>query len=226
MKTVRCFLALNLNVNVIREITKTQKELIPQTVDNKINWVPPQNIHVTIRFLGAITEPMIQAIKDSLETLIRNTAPIPIQTKGLGLFKEKNDTAGILWAGVTPEKELDEFHSQVCKHLENTGFKEKVNQFIPHATIGRIKDLNTGDIDNIINKYKDIQFGGSVIKNLVCYQSTLSSKGADYKLLWRLSLSGQISTKTVNDNPANVKTAPPLQNSSTTEIHENKGDQS
>jgi 2'-5' RNA ligase len=192
MKTVRCFLAININLEVVRKLSKVQEQMIEKASDTnmQINWVPPQNIHITMRFLGSITEPMIQAIKDSLEVHTRTTPPLQIVSKGIGSFLNSDGT-GVLWAGLEPSEELDSFHSAVCKCLENTGFKEKVSDFIPHATVARIKNAQDAEVQALVDEFKDISPGVSIIKNLVCYRSDISAKGADYKLLWRLPLSGR-----------------------------------
>jgi 2'-5' RNA ligase len=201
MKTVRCFLALNLDLKTVRELKKVQTDIIKKTreVNMNINWVPPQNIHITVRFLGAITEPMIQAIKDSLESSTRSIEPLHASSKGFGYFKG-DDNSVVVYSKIEPLDSLDSFHSIVSKKLENAGFKEKSEKYIPHATIGRGKNIDFNQLDAILEEFNQLDLGSSVFKNLVCYRSDNSSVGTDYKLLWRLPISGSSTlTSTVNN---------------------------
>ncbi|MBN2802361.1 MAG: RNA 2',3'-cyclic phosphodiesterase [Deltaproteobacteria bacterium] len=215
MKTVRCFLALNLDLKTVRELKNVQTEIIKKSreVNLDVNWVPPQNIHITVRFLGAITEPMIQAIKDSLESSTRSLESLHASSKGFGYFKG-DDNSAVIYSKIEPLDALDSFHSIVSKKLENAGFKEKSEKYIPHATIGRGKNIDYNQLDALLEEFNNIDMGNSVFRNLVCYKSEISSKGTDYKLLWRLPISGNSNlTSTVNNlNTVNNDVKPDNEN--------------
>lgn len=191
MKTVRSFLAVNLELETVKKIAKVQGALIEKAaqMDAAVNWVPPQNMHVTIRFLGNITEPMIGVIKDTLEPVTRKTPPIEIHSRGLGVFPDAENPK-VLWAGVDDSEGLTTLHNEVCRLLNDTGFQKKDQPFKSHATIGRVKEA-TGEQVAALLEDTETTFGVSVLKNLLCYSSELSDRGADYRLLWKLPLQGR-----------------------------------
>ncbi len=193
MKTVRCFLALNLSVETARAISDEQKKL-KETCDTagvQVRWVPPQNMHVTVRFLGQITEPMIRVLKDNLERATRSIAPFDMEMKSIGAFP---DTLApkVIWAGVgSDDSQLERLYLAVAKVLEDTGFKNDSKPFKSHVTIGRVKEGSAG-ISSCMEDTEGLGFGRTHVRDLVCYRSDLHHKGADYHLLWRLPLTGRV----------------------------------
>ena len=76
MKTIRSFLAIKLDLATVENVAAAQKRLREtcKGAGFRVRWVPPPNIHMTLRFLGQITEPMAYALKDMLEPIITKTA--------------------------------------------------------------------------------------------------------------------------------------------------------
>ncbi|MBN2531182.1 MAG: RNA 2',3'-cyclic phosphodiesterase [Deltaproteobacteria bacterium] len=189
MKTVRCFLAINLELKTAVKISELQQSLIADSAEFKSEflWVPPQNMHVTVRFLGNITEPMIQAIKDSLEETTRNCAPFVMEAGAVGVFDA--DSPKVLYCEINdPNNELFQLVSGVHNVLENTGFKEIEKPYIPHVTLARIADGDADEIKQLVEKYSSPLGCASSVRTLVCYQSQLMKSGVDYQLLWKLPL--------------------------------------
>jgi len=193
MKTIRAFLAVNLDLAAVRSVAEEQR-LLKQRCDAaglRVRWVPPPNMHVTIRFLGQVTEPMISAVKDALEPVVRTFAPIEIESVGLGAFPDA-EHARVVWSGVRcASGELERLYSKVSESLENTGFPEEKRPFRSHVTIGRIKGGDSPGLAGCLAESADGEHGVSTIRDLVCYRSDLQPTGADYHALWRLPLSGR-----------------------------------
>lgn len=189
MKTVRCFLAINLELKTATKISELQQELIEESAEytTKFRWVPPQNMHVSVRFLGNITEPMIQAIKDNLEVTTRNAAPFQMQTGAVNVFDP--EMPRVLYCAIEdPGGELNQLVSQVHEVLENTGFKETGKPYVPHVTLARLDKAEPAEIRQLIEKFDAALESTSLVRTLVCYQSDLQKSGADYRLLWKLPL--------------------------------------
>jgi len=194
MKTVRSFLALNLSVEAARIIGDEQRRMREtcERSGGRVRWVPPQNMHVTLRFLGHITEPMVRAIKDRLERVTRSFGPFPFEVGGLGVFPEEGPPR-VLWAGVTcPDGSIERLHSTVSAVLEEVGFKQEQEPFRSHVTVGRIKEECAPEgIAACLEAARGRSFGRTTVRDLVCYRSDLHAKGADYQILWRLPLLGR-----------------------------------
>jgi 2'-5' RNA ligase len=193
MKTIRAFLAINLDLAIVRSIAEEQRALKERCEEAglRVRWVPPPNMHVTIRFLGQVTEPMISAVKDALEPMTRAFAQFEVQSIGLGAFPD-TERARIVWSGVRcPSGELERLYTRVSELLEQTGFPAEKRPFKSHVTIGRIKDRSTTGLAACLEPAADEDHGASTVRDLICYRSDLQPTGADYHALWRLPLLGR-----------------------------------
>lgn len=187
MKTVRCFLAVNLELKMANQISELQQTLIRETADmqSKFRWVPPQNMHVTVRFLGNITEPMIQAIKDGLENVTQEAVPFQLEAGPLRVFDP--DSPRILNCEIiNPDGEFTRLVSAIHTVLENTGFKEIEKPYVPHVTLARIDSGVPDEIRQLLETHHGPADCVSQVRTLVCYQSNLQKPGVDYHLLWKL----------------------------------------
>lgn len=193
MKTIRAFLAINLDLAAVRAVAEEQHRLKERcdAAGIRVRWVPPPNMHITIRFLGQVTEPMISAIKDVLEPATRSIAPFEIQSVGLGAFPDL-ERARVVWAGGRCESgEVERLYTRVSQLLEDTGFPAEKRPFASHVTIGRIKSGRSDGLATCLAEDADSEFGTSTIRDLICYRSDLQPTGADYHSLWRLPLLGR-----------------------------------
>ena len=211
MKTIRSFLAVNLELETVRAIAERQRQLRERCDEAgaKIRWVPPANMHVTIRFLGQVTEPMVRALKDALEPVARRHGPFEAQALGLGAFPDPAK-AKVVWVGVESEGRLERLYEDVSSCLDETGFRAEKRPFRSHLTIGRVKHPGAdGAIAACFEDADELRFGGSTIRDLLCYRSDLHPQGADYSVMWRLPLSGRRPRDTSNDKAAPAQPAGP-----------------
>ncbi|MBN2719224.1 MAG: RNA 2',3'-cyclic phosphodiesterase [Deltaproteobacteria bacterium] len=189
MKTVRCFLAVNLDLKTAAKISELQQHLIKETraYQTKFRWVPPQNMHVTVRFLGNITEPMIQAIKDTLEIKTREMVPVQMEAGNIGVFD--TESPRVLYCSINdPSGALNEMVRQVHEVLVNIGFKEAEKPYAPHVTLARLENADLAEITKLTDAFREPMNCISTVRTLVCYQSDMVSSGVDYQLLWKLPL--------------------------------------
>jgi 2'-5' RNA ligase len=193
MKTIRSFLAFNIELEVIKAVAEIQiklKDGLKET-DSVIKWVPPSNMHLTIKFLGRITEPMIMVIKDHIEPLTRRTSPFSINLTGVDAFYQNGEPSVIFVKVEDTDGVLLPFYKEISQIMENTGFKQEEKPFNAHVTIGRVKKSSQGIIKNTLKEYEQVEFGNSTIKDFICYRSDITQKGADYQMVWRLPLPGR-----------------------------------
>jgi 2'-5' RNA ligase len=204
MKTIRSFLALNIDLHSVRSIDSEQRILRGKCEEAGIavKWVPPQNMHLTMCFLGEITEPMIRALKDIVEQVTRSFPPFEMETAGLGVFPDTRNPR-VIWAGVhSDDSHLERLYTALSRVLEETGFKTDKRPFKSHVTIGRIKSGDAAAVIGCLEESDKAVFGRSKIRNLVCYRSTLHATGADYHLLWSLPLLGRTPRPPIETQPA------------------------
>lgn len=204
MKTIRCFLAVKLDYDTVRSLADVQLELKNQfhQAGAMVKWVPPPNMHITIRFLGQVTEPMTYALQGMLEPIISQTPAFELETAGLGVFPDTNKPR-VVWAGtkVGGEK-LSKLHKDVSARLEEAGFHLDEKPFKSHVTLGRVKHGNGDPITDFLNREEAKPFfGTTLIRNLYCYRSDLNTHGAEYHAMWRLRMPRISETNTYNESP-------------------------
>ena len=202
MKTIRSFIAINLSLETARAIGAEQRRLAEacDAAGARVRWVPPQNMHVTMRFLGDITEPMVAALKDALEAVARRTAPFEMRCGGLGAFPDLSRPR-VLWIGVdSPGDEITGLHRRVAEVLEETGFRTDDRPFHPHVTVGRVKTPEV-DLAGLAAETEPRDPGTTRVADLVCYRSDLRPEGAGYRVMWRLPLKGRPPRFAAKKNP-------------------------
>lgn len=188
MKTMRCFLALKLSLETAENITQSQKGLKERcaAAGMSIRWVPPPNIHMTMLFLGDITEPMASAVKDMLEPVVSNFEPFTLSSVGMGAFPDVAHPK-VVWAGLGEGADkLTALHGAMRERLEAAGFHFADRPFAAHITVGRVKSGPPGVLASCLAEDAAREFGTSVIRQLHCFRSDLSPAGAEYTTLWVL----------------------------------------
>src|SRR5437899_1268049 len=93
MNRLRVFLALTFSVATTRKIAE-EIERQKKGVQAKVAWVPPANLHLTLRFLGSIDENLVDGIEVRLKKVAARHQPFEARARGLGSFP------GVLWVGV------------------------------------------------------------------------------------------------------------------------------
>jgi RNA 2',3'-cyclic 3'-phosphodiesterase len=193
MRVIRSFLALKLNLATADNLASMQAELREACADAdiKVRWVPPPNMHVTLRFLGQITEPMSHALKDMLDPIVSRMPAFDLECAGIGVFPDGNKPK-VIYAGLGSGSEaLNELYESVYSRLLMAGFSFEDKPFRPHVTIGRVKYSPKDALTPILSPFDGTFFGTSLIRHFYCYQSDLTSLGAEYRAQWVLSFKRQ-----------------------------------
>jgi RNA 2',3'-cyclic 3'-phosphodiesterase len=178
---IRSFIAFDLeSQEVITKLTYVQKLLVETGAD--LSPVAPQNIHVTIRFLGDISPAMVDKIHESLKNI--KFIPFNIQIKGMGIFPNLNYPR-VVWAAMTEGTEqLKSIFSQLEPQIRALGFAADQYGFSPHLTIARVRSAkNKQNLAEFITKKAYYEFGTIRAECLRLKRSQLSPKGPTYSTL-------------------------------------------
>ena len=224
MKTMRCFLAFKLGLETAENITEAQKRLKSKcaSAGMTVRWVPPPNIHMTVLFLGEITEPMATAIKDMLEPVIHGFETFDLTSVGMGAFPDVSNPK-VIWAGLGAGAETcAAIHTAVQERLESTGFYFSNKPFTAHVTVGRVKAGPPGAPVSCFGDDVSQNFGTSTIRHLHCFQSDLSASGAEYTSLWALPLKKPSQKQTRPITPERPASEPETEGTPTPESAESQ----
>jgi 2'-5' RNA ligase len=186
MRVIRSFLALKPSLATVENLSTVQKRLRIECRDAgiQVRWVPPPNIHITVRFLGQITEPMSHAVEDMLVPMISGIDTFDVEISGVGVFPNERSPR-VIWAGIGDGADkLESVYQSVYSRLVKAGFNFEDKPFRPHLTLGRIKHVEQNAIAPIIEPEATTPFGISTMHHFYCYQSDLLPHGAEYTAQW------------------------------------------
>ncbi len=179
--SIRSFLAFDIETDtVLNRLAAAQKLLVQTGADLKI--VEPQNIHITIRFLGNVTLATVDKIFEEMKQI--QFSPFNVQLKGLGAFPNPN-YARVVWAGITEgADQLKSVFSQLEPRLRGLGFTPDSKGFSPHLTIARVRSgRNKAQLAKLITEKAAYEFGVVNAKCLRLKKSDLTPRGPVYSTL-------------------------------------------
>ncbi len=180
MKVVRAFVGFFTNKG-IHEISERLKKEVGYGVTGK--WVEPQNMHITLQFLGDITERQAIDVIKNLQEVAKRSIPFRLTYKGLGVFPDVKK-ARVLWIGVSKGSEkLKSLAKTVERMNARVGIPPSPKGFVPHLTVCRIKRYDRKVLTNLLNKYRTIEFGEEEVKSIALISSTLTSVGPIYTVV-------------------------------------------
>jgi 2'-5' RNA ligase len=180
-ESIRSFLAFDIeNETVQKRLAAAQKLLAQTGADLKL--VEPQNIHMTIRFLGDITPNMAEKIFEEMKKV--QFAPFDAKISGLGVFPDLRYPR-VVWAGITEgADQLKSVFSQVEPRLRSLGFTPDSKGFSPHLTIARVKSgKNKAQLAEFVTKNASYDFGTVKAECLRLKKSDLTPRGPIYSTL-------------------------------------------
>lgn len=178
---IRSFIAFDLeNEQVLNRLSAAQRLLLETGADLRI--VEPQNIHVTVRFLGDISPAMVDKVYDAIKSV--KFSPFVIQLKGLGVFPSINYPR-VVWAGMSQgADQLKSIFQQLEPQIRGLGFAADAHGFSPHLTIARVRSgANKQRLAELVTKKADYEFGLINADCLRLKRSQLSPKGPTYSTL-------------------------------------------
>jgi 2'-5' RNA ligase len=134
---MRTFIAIEVPEEIKTAIAALQDDL--RRARAEVSWTKPENIHLTLKFLGEIDEQLVSQVAQACLEAAQNAAPFTLSLSGTGVFPNARQPR-VLWAGLSDEDEqARRLQSQLDERLAALGFEREARAFHPHLTIGRIK---------------------------------------------------------------------------------------
>ncbi|MCF8347294.1 MAG: RNA 2',3'-cyclic phosphodiesterase [Bacteroidales bacterium] len=147
---------------------------------SNITWVSPSVMHLTLKFLGNTGEESIETINGVLAEVAGGFTPFEGCFDKLGIFGSAYQPR-VIWLGTSAESGFGSLGNAVLNRLDDHGFLRDRQNFVPHITLGRIKQIeNKKYFNEIISRFRD-SFHLSVVANqLGLYHSELTPSGPRY----------------------------------------------
>lgn len=182
---VRSFVALELSDEVREHLTALLQRL--QRTGAAVKWVEPENLHLTLKFLGEVPEEQIELVAGALKVVAQATKPFSFSVKGVGGFPDLRRPR-VLWVGIEEAQPLLKLQQLVERAMEQLGFAPEERAYHPHITIGRVKATSGMEkVKEILSEYVDVKFGEVFVSHLTLFRSDLSREGPTYTPLAKLN---------------------------------------
>lgn len=167
---------------------KIVSSLKSELINENIKWTNPDNIHITLVFLGDTEEEKIKPIAAKLKEKCEGFGKFELILKGSGVFKNLHDPR-IIWTGIEHSEKLIQLNESIINGLKNEGFEIESRPFNPHLTLGRIKTLkDKSGLKSLIEKYQNTEIQKVSVNEIILYESILLQSGPVYKPLRKFSL--------------------------------------
>jgi 2'-5' RNA ligase len=171
------------------------RELKKKSVNDKITWVDPANIHITLKFFGETDDDQISLIINRLNDLALQYDPFDIQLHGTGVFGSSYQPR-VVWIGITHNPALIRLGQEILDEMERIGFKKDRQNFVPHLTLGRIKYIqNKYRFSELIGTFSETSISSETITGFHLIESLLSPKGPTYKVLESFNFKNEVHSR-------------------------------
>jgi 2'-5' RNA ligase len=184
METFRGFIAVD--VPVTDEILRFQND-IKQT-DANVKLVEPENIHITLKFLGDTPFTQLDAIESLMNEAASTVNKHSVTLQSTGVFPNENYIK-VIWIGIQNTEKLALMADMLNEQCTKIGVKKDKRGFSAHLTIGRMRSARGKEqIVHLLGEYKDTLFAKLPVNNILLKKSTLTPKGPIYETLKTVSL--------------------------------------
>jgi 2'-5' RNA ligase len=191
----RAFVAVLLDGQTRRAVTAQIDRLRP--LSKVVAWVPPHNLHLTLRFLGDQTEEQLAEVVPALEEAASGVPTFTVGLKGLGAFPGL-DHPRTLWVGISEGvQEVQRLQARVAETLERRGVPIEARAWQPHITIGRVSDEKRWrregmpELRSAVTRGAATPFATMPVASIALMRSDLYNSGARYTGIASVPLSSE-----------------------------------
>lgn len=140
-------------------------------------WVPPENYHLTLRFIGEVEGWQAQEVDDALAAI--RARPFELSLRGLGTF-EKAGRIQALWVGVERTEGLSFLQSKVETALQRIGLEPERRRFAPHVTLARTEKAPPEKLIGFVQAHNLFRAPPMTVESFTLYSSRLGKEQAVY----------------------------------------------
>lgn len=172
---MRSFIAVDIKNEKVEAAVEELKK-----VNADVKAVEPQNLHLTLKFLGEIPEDAVEKIHAAMQLSLKSFQPFSVSLRSIGVFPSLKYMR-VVWIGIKEGREnLIEMQRGMEANLRELNFKPE-QRFDPHLTIGRVKSQRgKEELKNFVLKHENTDFGSAVVDEVEFKKSVLTPKGPIY----------------------------------------------
>jgi len=178
---MRLFIALALPARLREELGRLCSGL------RNARWVRPENMHVTLRFVGAADKVQAADLDLALETV--KAAPFELALSGVGTFGAGRKVRSV-WAGVEKSPALARLQAKVETAVQRAGLGAEGRKYTPHVTLARFKNSPGPRMGGFLETRTGFAAGPISIDRFTLFESRLGHEGPHYEVLREYGLDG------------------------------------
>lgn len=191
MSLLRAFIAIELPKHIQDAVEKQTARLRQTLGKDVIRWVPTQNMHLTLKFLGDIATSHIEFLKQLLAREAESHPQFDMQIGGLGSYPTSRRPR-VLWAGLHAPADLISLQKSIEAGTTRLGYEQEEHAFSPHLTLGRVRQTTSpAEIQKVRSALDTIQLGNigtARVDSIHLFKSDRQRSGSIYTKLFSASL--------------------------------------
>ena len=202
MSLLRTFIAVEIPPQIQKQIQQETEPLRKAIGSSLVRWVPAQNIHLTLKFLGDVSPASVDILTQMLRTEADSCPAFDMHISGLGSFPSLRRPR-VLFIGIqapAPKRasglcELEALNRSIESACARLGYESEGRDFHPHLTLGRVKQdataLDQQKIRRALEEQKIDSLGTARVNSVHLYKSDLKPTGSVYTQIYSAPLKNQ-----------------------------------
>jgi len=190
MSLLRAFIAVEIPAEIQQNIDRKTAHF-RQTIHSLVRWVPPQNIHLTLKFLGDVSPNSLEFLRQMLRTEAENLPAFDLLLAGLGVFPNLKRPR-VIYIGIQAPVTLDLLQRAIESASRRLGYEAEERPFSAHLTLGRVRqNANAVDQQQIRRAIEGTQvdvLGTTRVDSVHLYKSEINPGGSIYTRLYSAPL--------------------------------------
>lgn len=191
MSVIRAFIAIDLPLDVQECLDQVSELMQNQLPGIPVRWVPAENIHLTLKFLGDVSPNNIDVLAEILRAEALSQGPMEISVGQMGAFP-KIRRPRVIWVGVEAPQELLSMQRSIDLQTARVGYAPDRRKFSPHLTLGRVSrnasPKEVSQIGKVLSEQKIGFLGVARVRAVHLFRSDLKPGGAVYTKLFTAPL--------------------------------------
>ncbi len=179
---MRVFVAINPSSEERARLAEASRAL--RDADYPIRWVAPENVHLTLKFLGEVAEAQLPGVCAAVDESAKGLGALEMAVRDFGAFPNLRRPQ-VVWAGLEASTALEALQSRVEGALADLGFPRERRAFRPHLTLGRAqKRTRVSDFDGLEELVKGLSYDDVYrVGGVDVMRSRLMPRGAIYDVV-------------------------------------------
>lgn len=183
---MRTFVAVDVNQEVRDVATEVIEKL--QSMGFQGNWTKPENLHLTLFFLGEVEERVVDRLAQVLNRRLMGFPSFSTTLSSIGFFKFRQ-TPRVLFLRFEPTKSFQKMYLEMKSELDKNKFRyDDQGNFVPHVTLARVKGYPQ-NWEQLLTEIS-VPKVTLVVDGVTIYSSTLTPQGPIYKWVFKMNFEG------------------------------------